>query len=468
MTDTSGLVATVSNLLNVGLLKDVTPPTIASVNPASGPRPSRDPTTCHRHLLGAHRDCVGVYPTSTSSRPGTSGVFDGTETEVPITGFPALNDDTQVQLTTAPLANGHLPVARYHEDGITDRRAEPARHRLFTSNFTLQVQTIQNAGFETGNLTGWTSPPPRRSERRCLPLGRPTLAMAPCFPQVRDALRRAQVGQVNVYETVSQQFTSAGFDTITGFAFFDTSDYLPFTDYGHVRITDAIKISLAAHVHPRASSTVGELTGETPWTKWQYTFTDRRRSYRIEAGSAQLAGYPSMDSYLGLDAVQLVITASRSSSPEPRKRRSGDTSNLTQEQLQPVVTQAIAQLATAGYNVSGLGQVQFHVADLAGSLLGLTRQNTIWIDQNAQGYGWYIDASPSSNAAFTQVTGTNEVQAAPGSPAYGHVDLLTVVTHELGHVLGFASIDPGILGHDWMTATLATGVRRYPDAARAK
>jgi hypothetical protein len=100
---------------------------------------------------------------------------------------------------------------------------------------------------------------------------------------------------------------------------------------------------------------------------------------------------------------------------------------------------------------------------LPASLLGLTSQNIIWIDQNAQGYSWYTDVSPSSAAAFTQVASANEVQATVGSPAYGHVDLLTVVTHELGHVLGFASIDAGILDHDWMTATLATGVRRAPD-----
>jgi hypothetical protein len=41
-----------------------------------------------------------------------------------------------------------------------------------------------------------------------------------------------------------------------------------------------------------------------------------------------------------------------------------------------------------------------------------------------------------------------------------------VVTHELGHVLGFASIDPSILDHDWMTATLGTGVRRSPTPAQ--
>jgi hypothetical protein len=109
--------------------------------------------------------------------------------------------------------------------------------------------------------------------------------------------------------------------------------------------------------------------------------------------------------------------------------------------------------------------VVFHLDSLPGALLAWTSQSTIWIDPTAQGYGWYTDVSPTSAAAFTQATGAHETQAAPGSPAYGHVDLLTVVTHELGHVLGFASIDAGILGYDWMTATLGTGVRRYPDAA---
>jgi hypothetical protein len=140
----------------------------------------------------------------------------------------------------------------------------------------------------------------------------------------------------------------------------------------------------------------------------------------------------------------------------------GGAANLIQEQLQPVVSQAIALLATAGFNVSGLGQVDFRLVTLPESLLGMTYQKTIWIDQNAQGYGWYIDVS-GSNVAFTRVAGTNEFRALPDSPANGHVDLLTVVTHELGHVLGFPSIDSGILGHDWMTATLGTGIRRYPD-----
>ena len=40
------------------------------------------------------------------------------------------------------------------------------------------------------------------------------------------------------------------------------------------------------------------------------------------------------------------------------------------------------------------------------------------------------------------------------------MDLLTVVEHELGHVLGLDDVDPSAAGHVLMTETLGTGVRR--------
>jgi hypothetical protein len=92
-------------------------------------------------------------------------------------------------------------------------------------------------------------------------------------------------------------------------------------------------------------------------------------------------------------------------------------------------------------------------------------QNTIWIDQTAAGFGWFTDVSLASSAAFSQTLGASEFQAAVDSPANGHIDLLTVVLHELGHVLGYESIDPSIQGQDWMTSTLGTGIRRLPDPA---
>jgi hypothetical protein len=76
----------------------------------------------------------------------------------------------------------------------------------------------------------------------------------------------------------------------------------------------------------------------------------------------------------------------------------------------------------------------------------------VWISPNAAGWGWFVDASASSNQAFP---------ATPGSPAEGKMDLLSVVNHELGHVLGLED-SPDLM--DVMGETLAPGVRRLPAA----
>src|SRR5262249_41746688 len=73
----------------------------------------------------------------------------------------------------------------------------------------------------------------------------------------------------------------------------------------------------------------------------------------------------------------------------------------------------------------------------------------IWIDQTAAGYGWFIDPTPAADSASPAV---------PGSPAYGKIDLLTVVEHELGHELGFDDT----AGDGLMSIFLGTGVRRTP------
>lgn len=49
--------------------------------------------------------------------------------------------------------------------------------------------------------------------------------------------------------------------------------------------------------------------------------------------------------------------------------------------------------------------------------------------------------------------------------ALGQVDHMTVVSNELGHVLGFASSNPAVQAQDWTTNTLAIGVRCAVEAA---
>jgi hypothetical protein len=130
----------------------------------------------------------------------------------------------------------------------------------------------------------------------------------------------------------------------------------------------------------------------------------------------------------------------------------GNVAPLTAEELQPVVQEAIARWEAAGIDatqVSALSQVTVGIAAFSGPWLGMAFPGAIWIDQTAAGYGWYLDPSPAGDSAFP---------AAPGSPAYGTVDLLTVVEHELGHELGFEDTT----GDGLMGVFLPTGVRRVP------
>src|SRR5262249_55223882 len=85
----------------------------------------------------------------------------------------------------------------------------------------------------------------------------------------------------------------------------------------------------------------------------------------------------------------------------------------------------------------------------------------VTMDAAAAGYGWFC-GSTAGDTAFGSVVAPKELQAAPGSPALGRMDLLTVVEHELGHVLGLDDLDPQAVPHDLLTTTLAPGVRRLP------
>src|SRR5205814_9000588 len=74
------------------------------------------------------------------------------------------------------------------------------------------------------------------------------------------------------------------------------------------------------------------------------------------------------------------------------------------------------------------------------------------------GNGWFVDTTAVGAAVFGARAAGHELRATPDSPAYGRMDLLTVLTHEMGHLLGFAHDD----GDDVMAETLAVGERRTP------
>jgi hypothetical protein len=120
--------------------------------------------------------------------------------------------------------------------------------------------------------------------------------------------------------------------------------------------------------------------------------------------------------------------------------------SLRPQQVKPLLTRALARWDAAGVDVSGLRGTQVRIADLGGLTLGRAEDGVIWLDDNAAGFGWFVDRTPRSDAEFTRRGNQGE---------RNRIDLLTVLTHEVGHLLG-ADHDAGGV----MQETLDAGVRR--------
>ena len=120
---------------------------------------------------------------------------------------------------------------------------------------------------------------------------------------------------------------------------------------------------------------------------------------------------------------------------------------LSEAELAPIVEMAMVNWEEAlGFNgFDILGDVQVTIGDLSGDALGATFGNTIVIDVNAAGYGWFVDATPGDNSEFLNGSGPSGM------------DLLTVVMHEMGHVLGYSHDEGGSMSV--MNSVLATGTR---------
>lgn len=119
---------------------------------------------------------------------------------------------------------------------------------------------------------------------------------------------------------------------------------------------------------------------------------------------------------------------------------------IASSDLQPLVTEALRRWQSAGVDVSGLDDLSVGIADLGGRTLGLASGHTITLDDNAAGWGWFVDPTPGDDSEFTTLGNQGE---------RNRMDLLTVLEHEIGHALGYEHEESGV-----MIDTLSAGTRR--------
>jgi len=97
-------------------------------------------------------------------------------------------------------------------------------------------------------------------------------------------------------------------------------------------------------------------------------------------------------------------------------------------------------------DLARLEAVTIEVVDLPGMTLGRAAGDIIYIDTNAAGHGWFIDKTPDENEEYHANGNQRYSQlAVSNSEAYASIDLLTVVEHEMGHVLGHSHTENGLM-----------------------
>jgi hypothetical protein len=141
-------------------------------------------------------------------------------------------------------------------------------------------------------------------------------------------------------------------------------------------------------------------------------------------------------------------------------------SALTEADVAPLASAAVERWVASGQAEAGaLSHITVEVADLPGLTLAELRGDTVFVDADAAGHGWFVDSTPLEDSEFRVRLGREARLAAASSPAHGTIDLLSVISHELGHALDLShTTDPGRT-QGVMSPTLETGVRRVPLAA---
>ena len=143
---------------------------------------------------------------------------------------------------------------------------------------------------------------------------------------------------------------------------------------------------------------------------------------------------------------------------------------LTDSELHTMIQVAKNYWLEAGASSQLLDKINFSIAELDQNsgvdtrAIAVTKGLDVIIDSTAKGYGWYVDATASTNEEY-QVDNTGyRYTALTEAKSANSIDLLTVLIHEMGNVLGVSHRQD----NDVMTLRINLGERRLPSLEDAQ
>jgi subtilisin-like proprotein convertase family protein len=136
----------------------------------------------------------------------------------------------------------------------------------------------------------------------------------------------------------------------------------------------------------------------------------------------------------------------------------GNVADLTDAEIPALFAEAKNRwIDHLGYDPLSALDITVVIADLGGLALGkadgtITDGFVITVDINAARHGWFVDLTPEDDLEFAIVNGYKMI-ASEGSDAYGKIDLLTVLMHELGHVIDQEHMSEGVMSNSLSVST---------------
>ncbi len=146
------------------------------------------------------------------------------------------------------------------------------------------------------------------------------------------------------------------------------------------------------------------------------------------------------------------------------------TVTLSTVDLEPLVQESVARWQSTGLTdeqLTALMNATYQIVDLGGNYLGATEGSRISIDDDAAGIGWFVDLTPDQDEEFTLAAGVDSQMIANlDSAARERIDLLSILMHEQGHILGLPDVSEA--QRDLMFAWFGEGERRLPAEGQAE